>query len=140
MPPTRIIAQTLDMPNNKDSTNLSIDILSNQLTKLIVVSMGICMFAFSTLSAQSIDERKDKIATLNQKYLSATTDSARLHLYTVMSRDYRYVDSDSAKYHLRRAFKMHEELKANEPIHVFAYNVIADIHRKENAVDSAIYY
>ena len=57
-----------------------------------------------------------------------------------MAKYYRYVDVDSSKILLRKAIELHKLKKVDNEMHAFAYNVIADIYRLEQNVDSTKYY
>ena len=86
---------------------------------------------------QSIYKTIDSLRTLS---IEGKNDTLRLGNFTLMAKYYRYVDIDSSKILLRKAIDLHKLKKVDKKMHAFAYNVIADIYRLEQNIDSTIYY
>ena len=86
---------------------------------------------------QSIYKTIDSLRDLSIEYKN---DTLRLVNFTLMAKYYRYVNIDSSKILLRKAIELHKLKKVDNKMHAFAYNVIADIYRLEQNVDSTKYY
>lgn len=81
-----------------------------------------------------------EIDSLRDVYLNATDDTLRLDAFTNMAQRYRYINTDSAKYYLRKAIAEHKLKNIAGESQAFAYNVIGNIYSLEPNIDSAKYY
>jgi len=86
---------------------------------------------------QSIRRQIDSLKLLSTK---AGNDTLQLKYFTSMARLYRFVDVDSSKHLLKQAIESYKIKKVDKRMHAFAYNVIADIFRVEQKIDSALFY
>jgi len=109
---------------------------------LLIYTLAILCFVLSPIAgyAQATDDVKHDIDSLYQRYLTIPDDSTRLEAYVRMARTWRYVDVDSSKFYLRLAIQKHIDAGFESTVLAFAYNVIADIYKKESNLDSAFYY
>lgn len=94
----------------------------------------------SNISSQDNQSIYRIIDSLRTEYIHGENDSINLSRFTSMARYYRYVDVDSSKILLREAISQYKIKKINREGQAFAYNVIADIYRLEQNVDSTRYY
>lgn len=113
-----------------------------QISILYKVQLVIFCCAYLNIIAfgQKNNTIRAEIEQYRTLYQTATNDADRLSNYTRMAQLYRFLDVDSAKYHLWQVLDAHRTLDANRPSRAFAYNIIANIYRLEPNVDSAKYY
>lgn len=108
-------------------------------TKTIILFVLIVSH-FSNLNGQSNQSIQNKIDSLKNIYHNSSNDTIKLEHLTLMARNYRYQNIDSAKFYLWKAIAQHKVKNVSKRFHVFAYNVIGDIYRLEPNIDSTKYY
>ena len=92
------------------------------------------------LFCQARNDIYTRIDSLKELYVSEPNDSLKLRHFTLMARDYRFINVDSSIFYLKKSIALHREKKVNKRYYVFAYNVLADIFRVELKIDSALFY
>ncbi len=99
-----------------------------------------CLFVGLDINAQTDTKVLGEIENFRQAYQNADNDTIQLFNLTRMAQRYRFVNTDTSKYYLRKAIALHKTKNVDKFNHAFAYNVIGDIFRLENNVDSMRYY
>jgi len=107
----------------------------------VLYKMPIFFFVlFCATNSFSQQNVRQQIDSLFKVYKTENDPSESLRALTLLGQRYRYVNVDSSKYYLKKAIAVHKQQEPSHYLFAFAYNVIADIHKKQKEIDSAKFY